>query len=85
MKKYLSAALLIFSFSTGYCCETGLSIQFKSNDGSIIKLDDGTIWKVSSLDTIDSGLWMVMDSIAACDDELINTDNGEKVEAQKIG
>lgn len=50
----------------------------------IIVLNDGTIWEVSSIDKINSALWLPMTEIVVCDDKLINVDDNETVEATRI-
>jgi hypothetical protein len=42
-----------------------------SNDGQIVKLEDGSIWEVESGDAIDSMLWPPTPDIITCDDKLI--------------
>jgi hypothetical protein len=64
--------------------ETGLSVQANLGGGQIIKLDDGSVWKVDSVDAIDSQLWLVGDDIVACDDKLLHIDDGEEVQARRI-
>lgn len=60
--------------------------------GKYILLEDGSLWEVLSLDTLDSGLWMMLDSIVVVQSEtglypyrLINTDDKRAVEAKLIG
>lgn len=65
-------------------CESGLSVRSKADDGSIIILDDGSVWQVSGADTVDARLWLPAEEIVACDDKLINTDEKSTVEAQRI-
>ncbi|MFO1505935.1 MAG: hypothetical protein U1F23_02460 [Lysobacterales bacterium] len=65
-------------------CESGLSVRSKADDGSIVILDDGSVWQVSSVDTVDARLWLPAEQIVACDDKLINTDDNSTVEAQRI-
>jgi len=61
-------------------------IKDKANDGSIIILEDGSIWEVDSLDRIESSLWLPTETIIIPDsyDCLINVDTGEKVYARRI-
>lgn len=58
----------------------------KSDDGSIIILEDGSVWQVDPVDRVDSVLWLPMEDVIIPDsyDCLINTDNGEKVDATRI-
>jgi hypothetical protein len=65
-------------------CENGLSIESVTSDGAIIKLDDGSVWEVDDLDTVDSALWLETTEITACADKLINTDDNETVRAHRI-
>jgi hypothetical protein len=65
-------------------CEDGHWISSVSGDGTIVKLEDGSVWEVDSVDAIDSMLWLPTTDIIACDDKLINTDDSEKVSARRL-
>ena len=59
--------------------------------GKYIKLEDGSLWEVSSIDRIDSSLWLITESITVVDNSnalypyrLINTDSGDAVEAKLL-
>lgn len=65
-------------------CESGHWIDSVSSDGSVIKLEDGSVWQVDPIDTIDSSLWLPISDIVVCDDKLINTDDNESVGAIRI-
>lgn len=65
-------------------CESGHWIDSVSDDGSIVKLEDGAIWEVDSYDAIDSALWLPTSDIVVCEGKLINTDDNETVEATQI-
>lgn len=80
----MAAVLFAVSGAAFAGCETGHWIQSKSDDGSIIIIEDGSVWQVDPVDTIDSSLWLVTDEIVACDDKLIDTDDGTTVEATHI-
>jgi len=54
-------------------------IQSKSDDGSIIILEDGTVWQVDIIDRIDSMLWLPIEDVIICGSTMINLSNGEKV------
>jgi hypothetical protein len=60
-------------------CESGHWIEWVSDDGEMIKLEDGSIWEVNPLDAIDSALWLPVTEILVCDHKLINVDDGESV------
>jgi hypothetical protein len=65
-------------------CESGHWVDSVSGDGQIVKLEDGSIWKVDSVDAIDSMLWLPTTDIVACGDKLINTEDNESVSATRI-
>jgi hypothetical protein len=65
-------------------CEDGHWIESVSSDGSIIKLEDGSVWEVDAGDTVDSMLWLPVSDIVACSGKLINTDDNESVGATRI-
>ncbi len=52
--------------------------------GKLIKLEDGSVWEVDAVDTVDSMLWLPTKDVLICGDPLINTDNGEKVGAKRL-
>jgi hypothetical protein len=63
------------------------SIAAKSDDGSIIVLDDNSIWIVASYDRATSLAWVDATSIIVSNsgDQLVNTDDQETVDANYIG
>lgn len=65
-------------------CESGHWVTSVSSNGQIVKLEDGSIWEVDSVDAIDSALWLPTTDIVACDDKLINTDDNETVSASRL-
>jgi len=65
-------------------CEDGHWIQSIAGNGEIIKLEDGSIWQVDSIDRVISSIWLPISNITVCGAYLINTDDGEKVSATKI-
>lgn len=67
-------------------CESGHWIQDKSDDGSVIILEDGSKWLISTVDRVDTALWLITDNITICPDEgyIINTDDAEKADATLI-
>lgn len=84
--KLTSAFLAVVIFASGQvlACEDGRWIQSVSSDGRIIILEDWSVWEVNPVDQIDSMLWIPVSNIVACDDKLINTDDGEIVDAVRI-
>jgi hypothetical protein len=65
-------------------CEDGHWIQEALADGRILKLEDGSLWRVDSIDTITSALWLPMSDVIVCDDTIVNVDDGETVHVHRI-
>lgn len=65
-------------------CESSHWVESVSNDGQVVKLEDGSIWEVDDVDAIDSALWLPTTDIVACDGKLINTEDNETVSATRI-
>lgn len=65
-------------------CESGLSIASVENDGKVIKLDDGSLWEVDDVDTVDTALWLVADEVVLCEGKIINTDENESADVTPI-
>lgn len=65
-------------------CEDGHWVDSVTDDGRIVILEDGSIWEVDPVDQIDSALWLPTTEIVACDNKLINTEDGETVGAERI-
>ncbi len=49
------------------------------DSGSIIILEDGSIWKVDSLDRVSSMLWLPTEDVIICNGRMINLSNGEEI------
>ncbi len=73
---------------------SGHWIQENINSGSMIILEDGSIWKIDTLDRIDASLWLPISNITIVTSSngspgygylLINTDDGEKAHAKYLG
>jgi len=65
-------------------CETGHWAKTVSRDGSIVVLEDGSVYQVDAGDAIDSMLWFPTTDIIVCDDKLINTEGNETVSARRL-
>ena|SRR3989442_1964245 len=65
-------------------CESGHWIDSVAGDGKIIKLEDGSMWQVNDVDTITSSLWLPTSEVVVCGPKIINTDDGESVEATPL-
>ena len=73
---------------------SGHWIKENVNGGSIIILEDGSIWAIDPVDRIDAMLWLPISSITVIESAkgtpgynylLINTDDGEKAHAKYTG
>lgn len=84
--KGFSAILTAVAFSIGSAaaCEDDHSIESVSSDGRIVTLKDGSVWEVDTVDRVDSKLWLPASEIVACDDTLINMEDGDFVKAVRI-
>lgn len=87
--RVLTVALLAFaaprpSQQSVRGCESGHWIESVLDDGSIIKLDDGSIWEVDPVDVVTSAIWLPMTEVVVCDDRIINTDDNETVTATRL-
>jgi hypothetical protein len=65
-------------------CEDGHWIKSVTQGGEIVILENNSVWEVSSLDRIYTTLWLPVTEVVACPNQLINVDDGEKVEAVRI-
>lgn len=65
-------------------CESGNWVDNVSSDGEIVKLSDGSVWEILSGGSVDSALWLPTEDIVSCDGKLINTDTGDKVDANRL-
>jgi hypothetical protein len=69
-------------------------IKSKAGNGSMIVLEDGSIWEISSIDRINTSLWLPITNITVLKAPqpmgdykyvLVNKDDGEKALAKFIG
>ena len=65
-------------------CGSGLSILSVQGDGKIIKLDDGSLWEVNDVDTVDTALWLPATDVVVCNGKIINTDDNESADVTPI-
>jgi hypothetical protein len=69
---------------SGTACESGHWIEGVMSDGEFVKLEDGSLWKVVGGDEITSALWLPTTEIVVCNGKLLNTDDNESIEAERI-
>ena len=63
------------------------TIDTVSDDGEIITMLSGATFRVSSVDQVETALWLAADDVLICDDEteIINKDeNNEHVSVRRI-
>jgi hypothetical protein len=65
-------------------CESGHWVDSVSNSGATVKLEDGSVWRIDSVDQIDTALWLPTTDIIACPDKLINTEDNETATAIRV-
>ena len=65
-------------------CENGHWVQSVSSDGSIVILEDSSVWQVNLIDRVDTMLWLPITDITVCGDALVNTEDNEVAEAIRI-
>ena len=65
-------------------CESGHWVDSILSDGEIVKLEDGSIWQIDSIDTVDSSLWLETDDVTVCEGKLVNTDDHSSVGANRL-
>jgi hypothetical protein len=65
-------------------CEDGHWIDDVMDDGRLIKLEDGSLWEVDEIDTVDSALWLPASDVVVCAGRLINIDDNESVGARRV-
>ena len=65
-------------------CESGHWVRSVTPDGTIVVLEDGSVWEIDSPDSVMTMLWLPTTEIVVCGDRLINADDGEAVRAARI-
>jgi hypothetical protein len=86
-KTILTVAALLVAVcvsSTAQCCDDGYAIEAVLDDGNVIKLDDGSLWKVDPVDAVTASLWSATDDVLVCDDKIINVDDEETAHVHRI-
>lgn len=83
MKKLLICLTLITTITSSQACET-TTIEEVLGDGSIIKLQDGTIYQVNTGDESTASMWTSLTEVVVCDDKIINTEDNESIEVTQL-
>lgn len=85
IRVYLAASFLLAGpFGCAFACEDGHWIQEVLADGQILKLEDGSLWKVDPADAVDSALWLAPSDVVVCDFTIVNVDEGETVHVRRL-
>jgi len=94
LNRWTDAALSVSRGGTYRNTGQKLSIEEKTDDGTILILEDDSIWLVESPDRVDSGIWLATDDVivsrsksgvAGYDYQILNLDDKESVRAKFFG
>lgn len=78
----VAGSMIVYSTRAG-ACEEHL-IQKVSDHGHLVKLEDGSLWKIDARDAAKSVLWLQFAEVAVCDGRIIDEDAREEVRADRI-
>jgi hypothetical protein len=76
------AGALALASTSAMACDAGYSISSVLSDGEVIVLDDGSVWHTD--DAATAGTWAAGSDIAVCSDKLINLDDEEEVDVDRL-
>lgn len=65
-------------------CESGHWIEAIEGDGKIIKLEDGSLWEVDDVDTMQTSIWLPVSEVIVCNGKMVNVDDGESAEVTPL-
>ncbi len=80
--------------STEYVTGRGHWVDEVSSNGAIVTLEDNSMWEITSVDQVDTALWLPTTNITVMADPrpigdykyiLVNTEDGEKARAKYMG
>ncbi len=81
---FLGLAVSMSLFSTpSRACEEHWGRQI-SDQGHLVKLEDGSLWRIDSRDAARSALWLQFAEVAVCGSKLINEDTRQELRADRI-
>lgn len=82
---FLGAILLVcLTASARADCEAGHWVRSVTPDGTIVVLEDGSVWEIDPPESVMTMLWLPATEIVVCGDRLIHADDGEAVRADRI-
>src|SRR5262245_11229030 len=79
-----AAGMLAAGIGQAGACESGYWLANVSEDGLRIELDDGSVWRVESIEGVLTVHWQRGTAISLCEEELVNVENDEAVVAERI-
>jgi hypothetical protein len=65
-------------------CEAGHWIESVDGNGSIIKLENGSLWKVDDIDTVFTAIWLPISEVLICGTKMINVEDDESVGVTRL-
>ena len=65
-------------------CDEAHMIKEETSDGSMVTLEDGSVWEINRIDRSYVVSWPPETVIIACEGTLTKVDDGEVVEAMRI-
>lgn len=81
---FLGAVVSMSLLSTPLrACEEHWILQI-SDHGHLIKLEDGSLWRIDSRDSARAALWLQFAEVAVCGGKLVNEDTREEFRAERI-
>ena len=85
MKRLNLILIVLLSYSTiAIGCDEAHMIKEKTSDGSMVTLEDGSVWEINRIDRSYVVSWPPETVIIACEGTLTKVDDGEVVEAMRI-
>lgn len=69
--------------SSGNSCESHW-VEKVIDSGKFVTLEDGSLWEIDPVHTIDTMLWLPASDISVCGNELVNTGDGAAVRGRRI-
>ena len=85
MKRLNLILIVLLSYSAiAIGCDEAHMIKEKTSDGSIVTLEDGSVWEINRIDRAYIVSWPPETVIIACEGILTKVDDGEVVEAMRI-
>jgi hypothetical protein len=65
-------------------CTAGHWIDSVAGDGQIVKLEDGSLWRVDDVDTVTTMIWLPVSDVLVCGTKMINVDDDESVTVTRM-